>query len=134
LNADKIKKMQEPKPDAYYYIDPEFLDKQRCGGLEFLGEQINAFISTIKCMKGLIKSCVENNEMENFKSCLIKLRSSITELNIPSLLLIINKLISGAESNEPKENLSEKLKEFLLICELVELDLVAFKQNEGISE
>jgi hypothetical protein len=130
----KLRKMNKPYPDAYYYIDPKFLDKQSCGGKEFLKEHINSYISTIKCMKGLINTSVDSYELENLTNCLTKLRSSVAELNIPSLVRIINELISGAENDEPKEILAGKLKYFLLICEMVELDLTALKQNEGILE
>jgi hypothetical protein len=72
--------------------------------------------------------------MENLTHCLLKLKSSISDLNITSLTSIIDKLISGAENIENIEKLKEKLNEFILICELVELDLAALKQNEGILE
>ncbi len=126
--------MPGPSLNDYYYIDPKTIVKQGFGGKEFLREQVNTYISTIKCMKELITSCVDNYEMENLKHCLPKLRSSISELNIPSFTRIINKLISGAENTEPKEKLTEILKEFLLMCDLVMSDLNALKHNEGILE
>jgi hypothetical protein len=131
MNA-KIRKMFEPVSNDYYYIDPKLIVLEGCGGKDFLKEHINTYISTIKCINELTKSCIENYEMENLKYCLFKLRSSMAELNIKSLTVIIEKLISGAENIEPKEKLSEKLKEFLLICELVMLDLNTLKQKECI--
>jgi hypothetical protein len=126
--------MPEPFQDTYFYIDPSFIVKQGYGGKEFLKEHINSFISTLQCMKRIISTCVVNNEMENLTHCLLKLKSSIAELNISSLTCIIDKLIVGTEIAECKEKLTEKLNEFMLICELVELDLVALKQNEDIKD
>jgi hypothetical protein len=124
--------MPEPKQDTYFYVDPSFIIKPDCGGKEFLKEHINTFISTMQCMKRIISACVDNNEIENLTHCLLKLKSSIADLNITSLTCIIDKLISGAENAEHIDQLKEKLNEFLLICELVEMDLEALKQNEGI--
>lgn len=120
--------------DAYFYIEPRFIINQGCGGKEFLKEQIDTFISTIQCMKRLISACVDNYEMENLVHCLSKFRSSIADLNVNSLTVIIEKLLLGAKNTERHEILSEKLNEFLLICELVELDLAALKQNEDIQD
>jgi hypothetical protein len=125
--------MPEPYQDTYFYIDPTVIVGQSLGGKEFLKEHINTFISTIQCMKRIINACVDNNEMENLMHCLLKLKSSIADLNITSLTCIIDKLIVGIEIVECKENLTEKLNEFMLICELVESDLEALKQNEGIA-
>jgi hypothetical protein len=105
--------MTEQKKDDYFYIDPTIIIKQGCGGKEFLCEQVNSFISTIQCMKRIISSCVDNYEIENLKHCLSKLRSSMAELKVKSLMIIIEKLITSAEKADHKEMLSENLNEFL---------------------
>jgi len=64
----------------------------------------------------------------------MKFRSSVAELNVSSLNGIIDDLISDADNEEPKEMLSTRMKDFLLICELVLIDLSALKKNEGIAD
>jgi hypothetical protein len=130
----KLRKMPGPIQNDYYYIDPKLIVQEGCGGKDFLREQIDTYISTIKCMNEITRSCIDNYELDNLKHCLLKLRSSMAELSIHSLARIIDKLISGAENAEPKEKLTEKLKDFLLICELVIFDLTTLKHNEGILE
>jgi hypothetical protein len=125
--------MPDSIPDAYYYIDTRFIDND-LGGMDFLKEQVNSYISTLKCMKLMVTSCVDHNELENLTFCLSKLKSSVVDLNIPALIQVIDKLISGAENDKPKEILTEYLRDFLLVCELVEEDLENFKQNKGILE
>jgi len=126
--------MEDKEHGMYFHIDPKVITAQNCGGREFLREQINAHISTINCLREIINSCVENYEIENLKPCLMKFRSSVAELNVSSLNGIIDDLISDADNEEPKEMLSTRMKDFLLICELVLIDLSALKKNEGIAD
>jgi hypothetical protein len=126
--------MAEISGFSYFYIDPQILLRQGYGCKDFLEENINSYISTISCMKELINSCIHNDEMDNLKHCLAKLKSSVAELKITSLSDKINDLIYSVEALVPKENLKVILKDFLLICELIVIDLNALKKNEGITE
>ncbi len=125
--------MPDSIPDAYYYIDTRFIDND-LGGMDFLKEHVNSYISTLKCMKTMANSCVDHNELENLTSCLSKLKSSVVDLNIPTLIKVIDKLILSAANDKPKEIINENLSDFLLVCELVVEDLENFKQNKGILE
>jgi len=118
----------------YFYIDPKAILLQGFGGKDFLLEKINSYISTITCIKELVISCVKNNELENLKHCLAKLKSSIVELNISSFTIKIDELITAVEHNEAKPKLEAILKEFLLISELVLIDLADLKKNESLLE
>lgn len=126
--------MTEASAHIYFYIDPKLILQQGFGGKEFLLEKINSYISTITCIKELTNSCVENNEMDNLRYCLSKLKSSVSELSISSFTTNINELIAASDNNEPKTKLEAKLKDFLLICELVLIDLANLKKNEGLLE
>jgi hypothetical protein len=126
--------MPDPPVFAYFYIDPKNILKQDCGGKEFLKEKINSHISIINCLKTTINSCVDCNEIENLRHCLAKLRSGIAELNISAMNDKINELIKTADNYASKEMLSSKLRDFLMICEFVVIDLNHLKENSGIPE
>ena len=126
--------MAETSGFSYFYIDPQILLQQGYGCKEFLEETILSYISLITCMKELINSYVHNEDLDNLKHCLVKMKSSLTDLKIISLSNKINAMISSVEGLAPKEKLFEDLKDFLLICELVVMDLNSLKKNAGIKE
>ena len=126
--------MSETTGFSYFYIDPQILFQQGLDCKDFLTETINSYISIITCMKELINSYLHNEELENMKHCLVKLKSSIAELKIIPLSNKIDDLIFSSEGNMSKIKQEGHLKDFLMICELVVMDLNSLKENSGIKE